>query len=792
MNNTPTENSIDFSDQLKPYTTRWFWIVLSVIIALVCSYVYLRYTTQIYSASATIIIKDTQNGAGLSELGAFESIGVVGSNANSLDNEIQILKSRRIMNKVVLDLGLDIQMFKEGKIKELDLYNDHPISIKVVENGSVDSLKQRPQIAYIKVLSDSSYQIKFSVESAYKEHRFGTLEKTGLNNFFVIPNRENEVFYRYFNQEVKVLIKDPVQLARQLCAAIVIQEITKRGSVLELSIQDPVTKRAEDIISQLIKNYNLDALDDKNIVASNTARFIDERLANISIGLDSTEIRKQGFKQNYNLSNIEEENVLNLSQAEIYKSKLASINTDIQLLSYFKNYVKNTSSEATLPINVGIENPELSTIIEEYNNTTIAYNKLLESATLENPSVKGMSAKKQALRNTLNSSLQSYEKTLSLEKNQIASLAGQVGGKLALAPITERIDRDIERDRQIIESIYLFLLQKKEETAISLAVTAPKAKVVDQAYSSGVVISPSRSTIYLGGFAVGLIFPLILIYGITLLNNKIESRKDVEKVIPNIGILGEIPKLGLRESDQIVINDRSVLAESFRIVRTNLQFKLSTLSKLDRATRVLVTSTIKGEGKTFVSYNLAVTLANSGKKVVLVGGDVRNPQIHRYLNDKNKRISGVTEFLVGKTNEIKDSVRSVESVPNLDIVLSGTIPPNPAELWMQGRTNELFDQLDALYDIILIDSSPTILVTDTLLISNYADVTVYVARANHTDKPLLNYIKDLLSSNKLKNVAMVINDVKAMNLGYGNKYGYSYGSEKPSISKRIKSFFKKS
>ncbi|NLN25746.1 MAG: polysaccharide biosynthesis tyrosine autokinase [Bacteroidetes bacterium] len=335
----------------------------------------------------------------------------------------------------------------------------------------------------------------------------------------------------------------------------------------------------------------------------------------------------------------------------------------------------------------------------------------------------------------------------------------------------------------------MYLLQKREENAISLAVTTPKAKVVDYAYSSYLPVSPKRSIILLASVIVGLLIPFIIIYVRNLLDNKIRETSDITQVVKNIPVIGEIPKLEKSESEIIQANDRSVLAESFRMLRTNLQFMFVNSKASTGGKVIFVTSTIKGEGKTFCSINLALTLANTGAKVVLVGADIRNPQIHRYSHDERNHHKGVVEFLVHEETNVSQYVQQSELNKNLSLIYSGTIPPNPAELWMRDRSAQLFNQLRQEFDYIVVDTAPTLLVTDTFLINKYADVLLYVLRAGYTEKRLLEFPTSNIESGKLKNVAFILNNVMIDQIGYGNRYGYYYQDSKNSFWKRLRKSF---
>jgi capsular exopolysaccharide synthesis family protein len=394
-----------------------------------------------------------------------------------------------------------------------------------------------------------------------------------------------------------------------------------------------------------------------------------------------------------------------------------------------------------------------------------------------------LSAQREAILLTIDSVISRLE----LEQSSLERELNSVAGKISTVPENERLNRDIERSRRVVEAIYLLLSEKKETTAISLAITTPKAKVVDYARASSSPIFPKTNTIYLSALIIGLIIPFVLIYLKTLFYNKIENRADVEALLSNAAILGEVPKLDKDENDVIVENDRSILAESFRIVRTNLQYIISSTAT-EKSPVILVTSTIKGEGKTFVSFNIASTLAYTGKKVVLIGGDIRNPQIHRYVDRSIVKQHGLTEFIVNQDLEVKDLIINQPINKNLDLIHSGTIPPNPAEMLLSDRVGDLIQELKTLYDYVIIDSAPTILITDTFLINKYADVTVYVTRANFTDSVLIRYIDELIATSKLKNVAIVVNNVKIANFGYGRKYTYDYTSDSSTWITKFKKF----
>jgi capsular exopolysaccharide synthesis family protein len=450
-----------------------------------------------------------------------------------------------------------------------------------------------------------------------------------------------------------------------------------------------------------------------------------------------------------------------------------------------EEYLKNGNTSDLLPANLGVEQDGFSSQVQNFNQLVLERNKLMQSSTAKNPLVVGLDKQIGEMRQNIGASLSNVKNGLQIQRGRLRGQEARIGGEISAIPGKEKQFRSISRQQEIKESLYLYLLQKREETAISLAVTTPKAKVVDSAYSQSAPVSPKRQIILLAALILGLLLPFLVIYIRQLLDNKIRNRAYVERNGGNIPIVGEIPELSKKDEELIKENDYSVLAESFRILRTNLQYLvLNKQEKTGSGKAIFVTSTVKGEGKTFVSTNLAITLANSGAKVILVGADIRNPQLQRYI-DGNFQNKGVVEYLVYKDTNIHDYIQPSNSLKNLWLMVSGTIPPNPAELWMQDRAGDLFTELVKEFDYVVVDTAPSMLVTDTLLINSYADITLYTLRAGYTEKKLLGFPLENERNKKLKNVAFVLNNVSMANFGYGNKYGYTYGQKKISFWQKV-------
>ncbi|SCX94819.1 capsular exopolysaccharide family [Nonlabens sp. Hel1_33_55] len=782
IQNTSSDTSI--GQLIAPYLRVWPWLILSVFIALLGAFLYLRYTAKSYQASASIIIKDTQGGGGFSELSTFQDIGVLGSSGNSLANEIEILTSKRLVRAVVNELHLGVQILQEGNIKITDVYTEFPYAARFIDDVGSSPKDRKTQSIYLKTVSDSSFAFKLVENEPYQEFNFDTPLLLPQGSLFLTPKSLISPPSN-FGREYVIKMLNAENLVSSIASRLQVSTGSRGGSVLNLSLTDNVLARAVDILNELVIQYNADAINDKNLVATNTARFIEERIEAISVDLDSVENTIQDFKTSNNISNIEAQSQMNLDFSSEFTKRLIEAESELQVGNFLQQSLQSTPLGELLPGNVGLQSLEINTGLDQYNRLALRYQELLKTSTELNPTVIQYRDQLTTLRNSILSSLSGYLSALRIKRNALSAQESKVDDRIAEVPEAERVFRGIARNQTIIESIYLFLVTKREETAISLAVTAPKAKVVDAAWGSTSSIAPKSNVIYSGALISGLLIPLAFVYLMGLFNNKIENRKDVTNRLSNTPFLGEVPELSSDESDMIEKNDRSVLAESFRILRTNLQYKLSALGSSVKSPVVIVTSSVKGEGKTFVSFNLAMTMANSGKNVLLIGGDIRNPQLHRYLEKGSKNLKGVTEFLVYPEYKPEELIHESDANPNLKIFLSGAIPPNPAELWMSSRVDELLAYGKANYDVVIIDSAPSMLVTDTLLISDKADVTVYVARANYTEKPLLDFVSDTIESEKLKNVAMVLNNVKIANFGYGNKYAYSYGVDQDSAWTRL-------
>ncbi len=764
-------------EQIEQYLRYWPWFVLCVLLSLSIAYVYLRYATPIYQTVATILIKDEKNSA-LSELAVFQDLGLTGNlNQAGFENEMQILKSRSLTERVVRDLNLNVKYLSEGNIRSAELFENLPFRVTVLSEP--DSLKFPAAPFYITPISDLKFELWGDGQVQKSEYNFGDPISLPFGDIMVTPNLE--ALGRDKHQPIKVVVQSIPSTVSFYRQNIQVEQLNKMSSVIQLTSNMANAKKAQAVLNELIKQYNQDAIEDRNMVSRNTAEFINGRLEIITKELDSVEVGKVEFKQENKLTDIAAEGQLFLQSESEFNKRQLEVETQLELVRTMLDYVQNDRETELLPTNLGIEKEGLATAINNYNQLVLERNRILTSSTEKNPVVVSLNEQIDAVKSTVVSGLNNARISLQIARNDLRSQEAVIGGKISSIPSKEKIFRSISRQQEIKETLYLYLLQKREENAISMAVTTPKAKVVDFAYSSNVPVSPKVNIILLAALILGLLIPFGFIYLKNLLDNKIRSRSYIEQQTQEVSIIGEIPKLDKKDEELIGKNDHSILAESFRILRTNLQylFRKNTGNSQDGKV-IFVTSTVTGEGKTFVSINVALTLAHSGAKVALVGGDIRKPKLQRYLPSSYKK-EGVVEYLVHEDVKISDYLQQSELSDNLQLFISDTIPPNPAELWMRPRAEQMFEELKERFDYVVVDTAPSMLVTDTLLISDYADVTLYVIKAGHTEKRLLEFPLENSRNKKLKNIAFVLNNVSAANFGYGNKYGYSYVKRKASF-----------
>lgn len=784
MENKTNTKEDSINDIINGYTRYWFYFLISILLSGVLAAMFLRYANPIYSSSSTIIIKDEKSGGGAAELAALTDLSFFSNFSSSkIDSELTILESKTLIAAAVESLGLNVSYFNQGTFKTTELYQYKPF---VVKFSNVSKTQVVPQLE-IKLQKNQRFSLLVvDTETTIENAQFGEIYSLSFADIVLLPNQSNaSLLESFIEKNILVEYKTVESVASLFSLALELIHDGKNGEVVQLNLSSPKPLKAENFLNELVYQYNLDARKDKSQIAKKTAEFIDSRLEIITKELDTVERNKELFKTNNRLTDIDTEAALVLENSNEFSKRQVDLLANIEVVTSYLTYVQNTSPFELLPTIIGTDSQNISVGITSFNALITERQKLLASSTISNPVVKNLELQIKDLKKTIlrdiDNQIQSISSALSGLKNREEGL----NNRLSKVPYQEKMFREILRQQNIKEELYLFLLKQREETAITLAVTSNKAKVVDSASTLKIPVFPNRLFVYLLAIILGIAVPFLIISLYNLLSTRIQSRKDVERVHATTAVVGEIPKLGRSDNELVKQNDNSILAESFRILRTNLQYLLVKGEKSNKHKKVIVTSTIKGEGKTFVAFNLALTLALTGKKVVLVGADIRNPQLQRYLPSSFKNNSGFTEYIIDESVKVSDITLQSEYNSNLSIVLSGAIPPNPAELLLQPRVDEFFNEIEGSFDYIIIDTAPSMLVTDTLLLNKHADTTVYVVRANYTDKKLLEFSYDAIQTKKLQNVALVINDVTMSNFGYGNKYGYTYTATKKTFWQKL-------
>ena len=770
------EEQVNIQEILFRYLIHWPWFVVSVIVCVALAWGYLRLTTPVYNISATVLIKDEKKGGGANMSSELEKMGLNGfvSSSSNIENEIEVLKSRTLAREVVSSLGLFVTYMDEDKFPNKELYRTSPVLVSLTPQEA-DRL---PQTMEIDMLLQPAGAMDVQVKVGKKEYR-KHLEKLPA----VFPTDEGTVAFFANNDTLSSLrpesvtterhitayINRPFAVAKGYAGSLLITPTSKATSVVNVSLKNSNTQRGKDYIDKLLEMYNINANNDKNEVAQRTGEFIDERIDIISKELGSTERDLENFKRSAGITDLTSEAQIALTGNAEYEKKRVENQTQINLVMDLKKYLQGSGYEV-LPANVGLQDAGVAGAIDRYNEMVAERKRLLRTSTESNPAIVNLTTSIRAMRSNIQTTLDATLKGLEITKADLIREASRYSRRISDAPTQERQFVSIARQQEIKSGLYLMLLQKREENAIVLAAIANNAKIIDEAQADSTPISPKRMTIYLAALVFGIGIPVGVIYLIGLTKFKIEGRADVEK-LTSLPVVGDIP-LADEKTGAIAVfeNQNNLMSETFRNVRTNLQFMLENGKNV-----ILVTSTVSGEGKSFISANLAISLSLLGKKVVIVGLDIRKPGLNKVFNLPKKEY-GITQFLTNSTVNLMDLVHHSDINKNLYILPGGTVPPNPTELLARDGLEKAVEILRKNFDYVILDTAPVGMVTDTLLIGRVADLSVYVCRADYTRKTEFTLINELAENNKLPNLCIVINGLDLQKKKYGYYYGYGkYG-----------------
>lgn len=771
------------------YLVYWPWFVGSIGLCLVAMYVYLRFQTPEYHIQAEVLIKEQDNNqrSNNQTLSAIQDLGMM-SLTNNFDNELQILKSQTLVRKVVADLGLYITLFEDRMTEyALPLYQSEPIHV-YMSPQEADKLEDivTLHLQYI-TPEELEVQLEYTYQGMEKEWeevitQFPAVLPTEIGVITLTPDTTMQVNTQ---QKLTARIASPNGAAATYGNNMSVEPISKTTTIAQINVQNAVKQRGIDFINRLVEIYNQDANDEKNEVAQKTAEFIEERIAIINKELGNTEETLAKFKQRSRLTDLQSDARMALEETSRYEQQLAANTTQINLIQDLANYINNpTHTNEVIPANVGIQDPNLAHVINQYNTMIVERKRLLRTSSENNPAVINLNSGIDAMRTTVLTTVKSVLRGLQIEEKNLQREALKHEGRINDAPTQEKEYMSIARQQEIKANLYTMLLQKREENAITLASTASNGRIIEIPMASKAPVTPNQKAYLLVALIVGIMIPTGLIYLKDLLQYRIENRTDVEK-ITEVPVLAELPKGNVLQSikGSIVIheNKNDLMEEAFRTLRTNLLFMMEPHEKV-----ILITSSQPSEGKSFVSGNLATSLAYLGKKVIIVGLDIRKSGLDKVFGVKS-HTHGITNYLSQpEKNDLFQLIIPSGISPNLDILPRGSIPPNPTELVARPILQQTIEDLKKHYDLILLDTAPIAMVTDTSIISRVADVGLYICRSDYTPKAAFQYINQWKETSKLK-IATVINSIDLskrknsihMNYGYkygyGRHYGYGYG-----------------
>ena len=777
------KSSFDFAVIYTTLILNWKWFVLSLIICLGAAHIYLRYATPIYQAAAKLLIKEEQNGRRGNSIQSSANLGII-SNSNGIDNEMEILKSRTLAQQAVYDLKLYTTYRHEGRIKDHLIYGEQevnvdmdyehlkklnaPMNFKITREGR----NYHVVGSYFVPIDDNSY----NPGSVTVDKVITALPATLGTRVGMVKFTQNGNYMLRDGESLKVTMIAPEIAAGKYVGSLSVSPSSKTTSIAQLVITDEIPQRAIDYLKQLAIVYNRQANEDKNQIAVRTEQFINQRLEKINAELGNTEGQLENYKKRNNMVQLSMNASTAFSNADSYAQKLNEANTQVALLDELTKYMNEPSNRhQPIPSNVGLNDASATSLINKYNEIALQRNQLLHSASESSPTVTPLTSQLDDLQASIKRAMSQARAGLNIQRNSIASQQGKYQGQISNTPEQERILTQIGRQQEVKSGLYLMLLQKREENSISLAATADKSKLIDNPVFAGKV-TPKDSMILIIAFGLGLAIPALILFLLAFFRYKIEGHDDVVKltklpIIADVAIASDRAKT---KADIVVHeNKNNLMEEIFRSLRTNLQFLMKEHDKV-----ILMTSTTSGEGKTFIASNVAISFALLGKKVVLVGLDIRKPRLAE-LFEIDDHHHGITNLLI-KDNITWDDVNKqiVNSGVNnnLDLLMAGPVPPNPGELVTRKSLEETIDILKEHYDYIIIDTAPVGLVTDTLALGRIANATVYVCRADYTQKSSFGLINGLAYEKKMPNMSIVLNGVDLSKKKYGYYYGYGkYG-----------------
>lgn len=773
---TVEEDSINIKDLLGKLVAKWPWFLLSIAIFLSIAFIYSKYTAPTYQIKAKLIVNDDEKGGALNkQAGALMDLGGIMGSKNSVDNEAEILKTRFLMEQVVRQMQLNIVYSKKTQFFSRELYNS---PIKLILLNGIDTISTTK----LTVQKLGSNQLLVKTKNFEKElspdQKF-SVPGVGDLKFEVDINKldNSEYFISVSSIDSRV-----AELTKQLTVAVP----NKQVSVIDMGLSYPIPAKGEDILNQIIRIYTQSNLSDKNAVADSTYHFIKERLNVIAAELGDVENNVESFKQRNQLADMSEQGKLLVQNTGEFSSNLAKAETQVNVLNDLEKYLKdNENAKRVFPSALIPTDMVFSNLMSQYNALLIERERQLLSVTEESPFIQNIDSQIKGLKNDILSNVQSSKNSAVITRDKLRSQLKQAEGKISGVPEVEKNYLKLARNQQIKQELYIFLMQKAEETNISKTANISVAKTIDPPKAELLPIAPKKNVVYIVGLLVGLLIPIILIFSKELFNTTVTTKDEIA-AFTQVPVIGEINH-NQSDDNLIVANQgRSAISEQFRALRTNLSFYLK-----DKDQKViLLTSSMSGEGKSFTAINLGNILALAGKKVLLMEFDLRKPGLSAKLGINNG--TGFSNYTINSNLQVADIVLPLSINKNMFLVSSGPLPPNPAETLLSDRTPGLISELKQQFDYIIMDAPPIGIITDAQLLSPYADVTLYLVRQKVTRKDQLAVVEDLYVSKKMKNLGIVVNDIDSKLYGYGYGYGTYGESQKVTFFSKLKNIFNNS
>jgi len=761
------EQSIDFIALFFKYLSYWKWFVVSLAICMVLSMLYLKMTTPVYQVTSTVLLKDDKKGGGMAELNALKEMGMFDVK-NNVDNELEVLKTSNLAEQVVRELGLYVHYTQIGTFKDEVLYGaECPVLVSLADI-TLDTLTKIQEFNVL-IHPNGGYEIS----GIYQEKDF-KINTSGTDSLVALPFGKVQLkrgsFYPTRDMTVDISIQNPTRVAEEFLSSLTMELTSKTTSVVNITMSTNNVKLGKDFINKLIEVYNREDMKDQNLVASNTAIFIEDRLFSLTRELNEVESEVENYKQGQGLTDIKSEADMFIQQTGEYEQKRLEVETQLAIVTDIEEYIQKKENRIQLiPASTGIQSESLNSLINNYNKLLLERTRLSRTASGTNQAMIDLTYQIETMFSTVQSGIRNEKRSWQIARQDLLGKDKQNAARIKDIPRQEREYTEIKRQQSIKETLFLFLLQKKEENYLNMSVVVPKGKMIDKARSNGFPVSPKRSMIIFISFIIGLALPIAGITIRDLLRYQVQNKEELEK-ITIVPVLGEIPKTKLSSHVIIKENNTDSFTEMVRLLRTNLLFILDEPGK-----KVInVVSSMGGEGKTFVTINLAMSLALLDKKVLIIGLDIRKPKLGEYLGLGNE--IGITLFLSGHMTS-DELVQPSGLHPNLSVITAGPVPPNPNELLAKPALDKLMTKLRDEYDFIVLDTSPLGLVSDSFSLNRFADVSLYVVRADFTPKRNIEEATKLYNHQKLNNMYFVLNASDNHKSTYRYGYGYGYGKK---------------